>query len=181
MHDKSLKELCGQLSISIATGRNWVKLGKITPQYIKNGVPYFDEKHIAIIENEIRSGKNVALKSRRNKKYVSGNALYRSYVSQNCKNLTVLQKLLSAITWEQILLTSDVISYFVADCALQLFGQKPLFFQYLQGKISIGKYDILLDALIGDRQRAMDFCQKYPAFFAHEYLSLIHISEPTRP
>lgn len=170
MHDKSLKELCGQLSISIATGRNWVKLGKITPQYIKNGVPYFDEKHIVIIENEIRSGKNVALKSRRNKKYVSGNALYRSYVSQNCKNLTVLQKLLSAITWEQILLTSDVISYFVADCALQLFGQKPLFFQYLQGKISIGKYDILLDALIGDRQRAMDFCQKYPAFFAHEYI-----------
>ncbi len=81
MHDKSLKELCGQLSISIATGRNWVKLGKITPQYIKNGVPYFDEKHIAIIENEIRSGKNVALKSRRNKKYVSGNALHRSYVS----------------------------------------------------------------------------------------------------
>ena len=63
MHDKSLKELCGQLSISIATGRNWVKLGKITPQYIKNGVPYFDKKHIAIIENEIRSGKNVALKA----------------------------------------------------------------------------------------------------------------------
>ena len=109
MHDKSLKELCGQLSISIATGRNWVKLGKITPQYIKNGVPYFDEKHIAIIENEIRSGKNVALKSRRNKKYVSGNALYRSYVSKNCKNLTVLQKLLSEITREQILLTSDVL------------------------------------------------------------------------
>ena len=57
MHDKSLKELCEQLSISIATGRNWVKLGKITPQYIKNGMPYFDEKHIAIIENEIRSEK----------------------------------------------------------------------------------------------------------------------------
>ena len=170
MHDKSLKELCGQLSISAATGRNWGKLGKITPQYIKNGVPYFDKKHIAIIENEIRSGKNVALKSRRNKKYVSGNALYRSYVSQNCKNLTVLQKLLSEITREQILLTSDVISYFVADCALQLFGQKPLFFQYLQGKISIGKYDILLDALIGDRQRAMDFCRKYPAFFSHVYV-----------
>lgn len=81
-----------------------------------------------------------------------------------------MQKLLSEITREQILLTTDVISYFVADCALQLFGQKPLFFQYLQGKISIGKYDILLDALIGDRQRAMDFCQKYPAFFAHEYI-----------
>lgn len=134
-------------------------------------MPYFDEKHIAIIENEIRSEKNVALKSRRNKKYVSGNALYRSYVSQNCKNLTVLQKLLSEITREQILLTSDVISYFVADCALQLFGQKPLFFQYLQGKISIGKYDILLDALIGDRQRAMDFCGKYPAFF-RTYMSV---------
>ena len=88
MHDKSLKELCGQLSISIATGRNWVKLGKITPQYIKNGVPYFDEKHIAIIENEIRSGKNVALKSRRNKK------LFPCYLGeqflQNGKVLAVL-------------------------------------------------------------------------------------------
>lgn len=41
---------------------------------------------------------------------------------------------------------------------------ETIVFQYLQGKISIGKYDILLDALIGDRQRAMDFCQKYPAF-----------------
>ena len=131
---------------------------------------YCDETHIAIIENEIRSEKNVALKSRRNKKYVSGNALYRSYVSRNCKNLTVLQKLLCVITLEQFLLSTDVISYFLADGALQLFGQKPLFFQYLQGKISIGKYDILLDALIGDRQRAMDFCQKYPAFIAHEYI-----------
>lgn len=62
MHDKSLKELCGQLSISIATGRNWVKLGKITPQYIKNGVPYFDEKHIAIIENEIQVRKKCGIK-----------------------------------------------------------------------------------------------------------------------
>ena len=83
MHDKSLKELCGQLSISAATGRNWVKLGKITPQYIKNGVPYFDEKHIAIIENEIRSGKNVALKNRRNKKYDTENAFYRTYNTIN--------------------------------------------------------------------------------------------------
>mgnify|MGYP002659839214 CR=1 FL=1 len=87
MHDKSLKELCGQLSISIATGRNWVKLGKITPQYIKNGVPYFDEKHIAIIENEIRSGKNVALKSRRNKKYVSGNAFIVFLVPKTAKTV----------------------------------------------------------------------------------------------
>ncbi len=81
-----------------------------------------------------------------------------------------MQKLLSEITREQILLTSDVISYFVADGALQLFGQKPLFFQYLQGKISIGKYDILLDALIGDRQKGNGFLSEISGIFSHEYI-----------
>ena len=37
----TLKELCEELSISTATGRNWIKLGKLTPEYTDKRTPYF--------------------------------------------------------------------------------------------------------------------------------------------
>ena len=83
----TLKELCAELSISTATGRNWIKLGKITPEYTENKTSYFSKKYVANLKKELQSGKNKALKSRRNKKFVSGNSLYNSYVSKHCKNI----------------------------------------------------------------------------------------------
>lgn len=97
----SLRELCNELSISVATGRNWIKLGKLIPQYTEKRTPYFEKDYVAALKNEIMSGKNKALKSRRNKKYVSGNALYNSYVSEDCKNILVLQNLLAMIEEEK--------------------------------------------------------------------------------
>lgn len=81
----TLKELCDELSISTATGRNWIKLGKITPEYTEKKTPYFSKKYMKSLHAELQSGKNKALKSRRNKKFVSGNSLYNSYVSEQCK------------------------------------------------------------------------------------------------
>lgn len=37
----TLKELCHELTISIATGRNWLKLNKIQAQYFENNTPFF--------------------------------------------------------------------------------------------------------------------------------------------
>ena len=37
----TLKELCDELSISTATGRNWIRLGKLTPEYIKKSSLFF--------------------------------------------------------------------------------------------------------------------------------------------
>nr|MCR5626225.1 hypothetical protein [Lachnospiraceae bacterium] len=88
----SLKQLCDQLSVSVATGRNWIRLGKIVPEYTEGKIHYFSESYVSALRDELLSGRNPALKSRRNKKYVSGNAFYGSYVSENCKNLPIIQK-----------------------------------------------------------------------------------------
>ena len=41
----SLKELCDILSISTATGRNWIKLGKLIPEYTDKRKPYFTKQY----------------------------------------------------------------------------------------------------------------------------------------
>ena len=42
----SLEMLCKNLSISYATGKNWVKLGKLIPECTKEGIPFFSEDYL---------------------------------------------------------------------------------------------------------------------------------------
>lgn len=175
----SLKELCNELSISLATGRNWIKLGKITPQYTKNRNCFFTIEYIEHLKKDLISGKNKSLKSRRNKKFVYGNAIYNSYVSEQCKNIPILQELFKKISQMEILLSTDVIQYIIADCALHLFSekmqlqfynQKHLLLKYLNNSISIDEYDPLVKALISNTAMAVEFCEKYPSLFELKYL-----------
>lgn len=189
----SLRELCEELSISTATGRNWIKLGKLIPIHTDSKAPCFTREYVDALKNEIQSGDNTSLKSRRNKKYVSGNALYNSYVSSACKNTSILHNLLDIIAREEISLNTEIIQYFVADCTLHIFsekvqlswkGQQNLLAKYLKGEISIKKYDTLIDALITNRDKAIAFCEEYPSVFCLDYayepkvdiLGLIYIS-----
>jgi len=174
----SLNELCKEISISTATGKNWVKLGKLTPEYTKNNTPYFSKKYVQILQAQLQSGENKALKSRRNKKYVSGNSLYNSYVSKQCKNIIPLQKLLVLASDADIDLDTSVIQLFVADCCLHLFitkegkqtkEYKSLLLQFLNNELSIGEYDCLISDLIEDRESAIRFCEKHPLLFSMEY------------
>ena len=93
----SLSALCTELSISIATGRNWVKLGKIVPAYVEKNRCYFESTYVKKLKQDIESGANTALKSRRNKTYVSGNSLYHSYVSETSENIEMIQCFLENI------------------------------------------------------------------------------------
>lgn len=189
----SLKEFCNELSISTATGRNWIKLGKITPEYTEKKTPYFTRDYITTLKHEITSGKNKALKSRRNKKYVSGYALYNSYVSEDCKNMSALQKLFVMLDKKTITLDIDVIQYIVADCALHLFAgkmqlnyknEKNLLSKYLTHEIELADYHSFIDALIIDKESALSFCNNHQQLFALDYvyeenediLGLIYIS-----
>lgn len=165
----SLKELCDELSISTATGRNWLKLGKIVPTHTQNKAPYFSMEYVKKIKHALHSGGNQALKSRRNKKFVSGNSLYNSYVSEDCKNISTLQKLLALITDYEIEPDSSTISLLVADCALQLF-QKGHLLSFLKHEATLGEYDSLLRDLIQDEKKAIDFCNAYPLLFSLEYI-----------
>ncbi len=189
----SLKELCDILSISTATGRNWIKLGKLIPEYTDKRTPYFTREYVNALKSNIESGANKALKSRRNKKYVSGNALYNSYVSEQCQSIISLQKVLALVADNNIELNDATIQVLVADCALHLFASKNamqipnegnLILQFLNKEFSIGEYDELILDLFEDKESAILFCQNHPLLFSMNYvyepnedvLGLIYIS-----
>ena len=189
----SLDQLCESLSISVATGKNWVKLGKLVPDYIEGTKPFFTTEYVDKLKQDIQSGKNMALKSRRNKKFVSGNSLYQSYVSDNCKGIDSLQKILSIAEQNEIELTEEVIQLLIADCALHLWadknslgfrGESNLLLRFLQNKISIGEQDVFVKDLIKSLDFAISFCETYTSLFELNYiyepnediLGLIYIS-----
>ncbi len=189
----TLKQLCEELSVSLATGRNWVKLGKITPDGNKDLEPSFSREYVENLKKELLSGDNKVLKSRRNKKYVSGNALYTSYVSENCKSVYEVRKLLGLIEENDIELTKENVQLFVADCALRLFsekdklpfsGQRGVLLKFAKGEISLGQYDELVQTLIKSPDECVRFCEQYPLLFDLNYyyefkediLGLIYIS-----
>lgn len=77
--EMDMDQLCSFLSISKATAKNWLRLGKI--QSKSNG--NFDLQYARLLKEQISQGKFHALKSRRNKKHVVGSKLYESYISHS--------------------------------------------------------------------------------------------------
>ena len=76
----SVAQVCELLSVSQATAKNWVRLGKLK---IESDGETFDKKYIESLLSEIKSGKDNRLKNRRNKKSISGKVLYRDYVKND--------------------------------------------------------------------------------------------------
>ena len=90
----NLTELCKELSISLATGRNWIRLKKLVPKGMRGKSYIFTDEYVEKLKNDLHNGEKDALKSRRNKSFVSGNHLYRAYVSASSKNTSPAEKLL---------------------------------------------------------------------------------------
>lgn len=73
----TVDDVCKALSISKATAKNWIRLGKIVPDI---GNQLFSSEYIEKFIIELKSDNNTKLKSRRNKKSAAGKALYKEYV-----------------------------------------------------------------------------------------------------
>ena len=116
----SLSDTCKELAISTATGRNWVKLEKLQPVDKAERRFLFERTYVEKIKNDIADGKNTALKSRRNKKYVSGNDIYRSYISDTSKNMAAVQRTVDRIREKGIIVTDDLMRAIIAECAIQI-------------------------------------------------------------
>ncbi len=112
-----VKDVAGMLGISEATVRNWIKLGKITVVNPTENVPSFEYDKIVELKKSIESGKVSALKSRRNKKYVTGSSMYRSYVASHSPNLLSVSKLLSVTDKE---IDDTIMEQLLLDCAEKL-------------------------------------------------------------
>ena len=174
----NLKEVCEVLSISTGTGRNWVRLNKLKPADLEGKGLFFDKKTIEALQCDLLSGKNQSLKSRRNKKFVSGHGLYKSYVSPDCSSLPTISKLLDLTESLKVDLNDEAIRFLTADAAMHLLASKNrlpfqtqtgLLKQFLEGTVSFGSRDVLLDDLIQNKNAAKSFVQNYPFLFELDY------------
>lgn len=86
----TVEDVCRILSISKATAKNWIRLGKLIPDI--NG-QFFSGEYIEKVVVSIRSENNTQLKSRRNKKSAMGKMVYRDYVCTERNQILVSQLL----------------------------------------------------------------------------------------
>ncbi len=172
----TLTEVCRELSISPATGRNWIKLGKIKAEGKRGNAYVFTEDYVKRLKEELKSGERKSLKSRRNKIYVSGNSLYREYVSESSPSVPEIENLIKSISDSEFLSEIDSIGSdhpetlsmlgraILSDCAIRMIIWRtypsdeanqiireciisPLY-DYLNHDLSIGPYDNLINDII---------------------------------
>ncbi len=115
----TLSQACEFLSISTATGRNWVKSGRLIPSGYKNGQPFFEKKEILQFHKELSDGSLSYLKSRRNKNYRTGTYIASGYIERNSPNHEVIRSLLKEID-----VNSFEFSNVFLQCALRFFAEQ---------------------------------------------------------
>ena len=142
MQEKTLllPALCKELSISEATGRNWIKLGKLVPSSLEGGYPRFDMSYVKELKHSLINGQNKSLKSRRNKTFISGRGMCASYVPASSPNIAVVQNMLDIFEHSAAdNNTGDLLTLAIlAECALQLLSQRFL------GKAGTGQLQAFL-------------------------------------
>ena len=145
----TIDDICKTLSISKATAKNWIRLGKIVPDI--NGQlfsPEYIEKFVA----DLRSSDNTKLKRRRNKKNATGKVLYKDYV-HTASN----QKLVADLLELGIVEDERDLLIVLANFAVQLYYQCHKT-QYFDNNVLLsflsqehtGEFHILIKDLIGN-------------------------------
>ena len=171
----SLADVCRELSISEATAKNWIKLGKLIPAEL--GTTYFSIEYMQKLKSDISNGKNTSLKSRRNKKFVSGRGLYYAYIPNDSKNLAPIEDILDFIDENDIKVTTDILLSIIADCVLKLIVSqsgspinRPVFKSFIIGEYSPEPYTFLINDLLEGVEGVADIIDEYPELFDTEYV-----------
>lgn len=145
----TVDDVCKALSISKATAKNWIRLGKIVPDV---GDQLFSPEYIEKFVAELKSENNTKLKSRRNKKNATGKVLYKDYV-HTASN----QKLVADLLELGIVEDERDLLVVLANFAVQLYYQS-LKTQYFDNNVLLsflsqehtGEFHILIKDLIGN-------------------------------
>lgn len=190
----TLKQFCEEISVSLATGRNWLRLGKITSQAENGkGMPLFAGWYVEQLKDNIKFGKSTVLKKRRNKKYVSGSRMYESYLLPGSCNIKKVKKLLELVSVRGFSLNEMEIRLILAECALQMiiqreeisgFSETNVLAEYLGRDCSLHGYEFLVDDLLIEQAKALSYLTEHPEYFsiAYQYqesedlLGLVYIS-----
>lgn len=84
-----IKQTAERLSVSTATIRNWVKLGRLVQTKTFGRKLLFKKDTVEKLVDDIRSGKTDKLTKRRNKKAVRGLDLYTDYIRDSGTNIVI--------------------------------------------------------------------------------------------
>ena len=113
----TLSEACELLSISTATGRNWMKAGRLISVSENGQKPLFDEKSLFALKNALSDGNISALKSRRNKTYISNNVPVLDDVSLRCNLRCCAEQLIFSAGYADFSLYQPLLDDLIdADC-----------------------------------------------------------------
>lgn len=144
----TVDDVCKELSISMATVKNWIRLGKIVPDVDNQ---FFSRGYIERFLAELKNPQNKKLKSRRNKKSSTGKILYKDYIhTENNKRLVAELLELNIIEDER-----DMVAV-LANFAVQLYYQSRnkqysdnnLLMHFLSQK-RFDDFHILIEDLLG--------------------------------
>lgn len=187
MEYKSLKELCQFLSISLETGRNWLRLGKIIPDNVKGREAFFKEATVYKLQESLESGDTGVLQSRRNKRYIFGNQLYKSYISETSVNVEPIVDLIKQMEETDVEPSEENIRILLAECAIQLClgrmhdnkesknyncNRQSFLLEYLNGKLFLGAYKCFIEDLLERLEHGVieDYIQTHPQLFQTQYI-----------
>lgn len=143
----TLPDVCELLEISLATGKNWIKSGKLVPINSDEKTYSFSKVYVNDLITAFSDEKNQTLKKRRNKKQAKGCSVYREYLD-NSPNLSIIE----ALAEQEPPLNEEELKILLANFALQSFSQKQqsivptqnLINLFLNNKFSVGSYDVLI-------------------------------------
>ncbi len=116
----TLSEACDFLSISTATGRNWMKSGRLISSAQDVKKPLFEENALLTLRKSLLDGTTPGLKNRRNKTYVSGSQTYASYIAKESNNHAALKHLMDIFETEASLPDNSLLFCLLRHCAEQL-------------------------------------------------------------
>ncbi len=111
----TLQDVCRLLSISKATAKNWIRLGRITPD---RGEQQFSAGYLESLVRELESEGSTRLKNRRNKKYTAGKVLYKDYIPTEDN-----QRLAAELLESGIIASEEDLRMVLANFAVQLYSQ----------------------------------------------------------
>jgi len=116
----TLSEACELLSISTATGRNWMKAGRLVPVSTVSQKPLFEESTLLALKKALADGSISGLKSRRNKTYISGNASVINDNSLRCQLRFCAEQLILSAGYHTISLLRPLLDDLIdTDCFLE--------------------------------------------------------------
>ena len=154
----TLSEACELLSISTATGRNWMKSGRLIPVAdASHNKPVFEENTLLALKAALASGTVPGLKSRRNKTYISTETPALDDSSLRCKLRYCAEQLILSAGYQDV----SLFQLFFHDLAEETFyckwkTENPEYcvqttYTYTSGEDTLG---LLYQALrnMGDRK-----------------------------